>query len=203
MATGPVKNFIEFSDAELAVFGGHHGFVQNVEAFMREGRYNPHARAMVVVPMAASAKHDCTEFLSRARMQSGCLASDFTGCWQLVNDKQPAWLLVTAKAGGAPFAELRVNFAQKVKLSDFLSGERTKGMFTMTGDMWASICRGASETATAADLVASIRAEYDVDDETPLVALGLTCRPGGAPFNRVTQDDVDEESELEGHVDSE
>ena len=41
---------------------------------------------------------------------------------------------------------------------------------------------------------------YEVDDETPLVALGLTCRPGGAPFNRVTQDDVDEESEFEGHV---
>ena len=121
--------------------------------------------------------------------------------WQLVNDKQPAWLLVTAKAGGAPFAELRVAFAQKVKLSDFLSGERTKGMFTMEGDMWASIC--LSKTATAAELVASIRAEYDVDDETPLVALGFTCRPGGAPFNRVTQDDVDEESELEGHVDSE
>ena len=56
------------------------------------------------------------------------------------------------------------------------------------------------ETATAAELVASIRAEYDVDDETPLVALGFTCRPGGAPFNRVTQDDVDEESELEGYV---
>ena len=70
--------------------------------------------------------------------------------WQLVNDKQPAWLLVTAKAGGAPFAELRVNFAQKVKLSDFLSGERTKGMFTMEGDMWASIC--LSKTATAAEL---------------------------------------------------
>ena len=114
-----------------------------------------------------------------------------------------ASLIVTAKADGAPFAELRVSFAQKVKLSDFLSGERTKGMFTMTGDMWASMCRGASATATAADLVASIRAEYNVDDETPLVALGLTCRSGGAPFNRVTQDDVDEESELEGHVDSE
>ena len=62
--------------------------------------------------------------------------------------------------------------------------------------------KNGHETATAADLVASIRAEYDVDDETPLVALGLTCRPGGAPFNRVTQDDVDEESELEGHVET-
>ena len=66
-----------------------------------------------------------------------------------------------------------------------------------SGDV-ASIC--LSKTATAAELVASIRAEYDVDDETPLVALGFICRPGCAPFNRVTQDDVDEESELEGHV---
>jgi hypothetical protein len=190
MATGPVKNFISFSEDELSLFGGHSGLVPFITR-----RKNHETPFCVVVPMKASAKCDFTEFFSRGDMLTGCLASSYTGCWERVDDKQPAWLLATAQADGAPFAELRVDFVQTVKLPDLLSGKKLSGTnYAATGDIWAAFCGYSS----AAELVASIKKEYRVNNKTKLAILGFKVRPDGAPFNRVTQDDVDEQSELEG-----
>ena len=191
MATGPVKSFIAFSDAELNTYGG------STEAAIQYFQESCDAgiQTFKVCPLSASAKCDLTPFLARSSLRRGAIAADWTGCWGRADDAQPAWLLVTATARGVPFAELRIDVVQKVTLPDLSTGAKLPGVkYSCTGDEWAGLCGHES----AAHLVAAIKAEYDVDDETPLMFVGFKVRPGGAAFNRVTQEDVDAESELEG-----
>lgn len=190
-ATGPARNWIEFSEADLEVFGGSPS--KSVQYFLQSQDHG--IETCIVRPMAcAEGNHGLATLYARSRCTDS-LAWSFT---MGPPDAAPAWQLADARTrgAGAAFAELRISLVAKLALADLTSSAKvTLFKYACDGDGIASLAGHES----AAVHVARLRARFpEITPATPLVLVGFEVRPGGADFRRPTEEEIEACSDIEG-----